>query len=72
MLTIDDIVREIETVFGMEEAQGPAVDLTCQSRVGLTRCHRHHLHNGPHAAGEIWRRDPAQGFYLPTKIVTWH
>lgn len=73
MLTIEDICREIEAVFAMEEAQvpGPGPDLTCQSRMGLTRCNRHHLHHGKHASGDIWRRDPARGFYFPTKVVTW-
>lgn len=71
-LSIDDICREIEAVFAMEEAQGHDTDLTCQSHIGLTRCHRHHLHHGRHASAERWQRNPERGgFYFPTKTVMW-
>ena len=69
-LSIEDVCREIEAVFQMEEAQG-GMDLTCQSRRGLTRCNRHHLHNGRHAAGTLWRKRFTGGYYFPTKVVRW-
>lgn len=70
-LTIEDVCREIRAVFTLEDAAGWQADLTCQSRVGLQRCDRHHLHNGRHAwVGRVrFFRD--LGFYYPTKIVRW-
>jgi len=70
-ITLEDILREIEVVFRMEEVQGHEVDLTCQSRMGLTRCNRHHLHHGKHAAGTLWRKRFTGGYYFPTKVVRW-
>jgi hypothetical protein len=73
-LTIEDVCREITAVFTLEDAEeetGWRPDLTCQSRVGLQRCDRHHLHNGRHAWVGRVRFNRDLGFYYPTTIVRW-
>lgn len=70
-LSIEDVCREITAVFTLEDADPTHPDLSCQKRVGLSRCDRHHLHNGRCAWVGVVRFDPDRGFWYPTKIVRW-
>ena len=74
MLSVQDINREAQAVFKMQDAESPEVirdDLFCQDTRGNRICYRHRDHHGKHAALADMHMDPVRKVWVAARVVTW-
>ncbi|WP_284762823.1 hypothetical protein [Arthrobacter sp. efr-133-R2A-63] len=70
-LSIEDVEREVRTVFAQYDQDRDAGYGFCQARNGVAVCDRFIGHNGPHAwlSGVIF--DRVLNYWRSTRLVTW-